>query len=175
MSQKVEFIYSGNADEGRKFLCNLPAGTEINYIGKFYAMRDAAHKRLVEMEKNGEQLPIDLSGKIIFYAGPTFVGSRMIIGPTTSKRMDRFFEFTTQKGILATVGKGVRTQEVIKAIEKYKVPYLVAPSGCAAYLSEKIIDWRIVVFEDLGPEAIYEITVKDFPMILLTDCCGRSL
>ncbi|UXF00958.1 fumarate hydratase [Fervidobacterium riparium] len=168
-------MYNGNADEGRQFLCNLPAGTQINYAGKLYAMRDAAHKRLVEMDKQGEQLPINLGGKIIFYAGPTFVNDKMIIGPTTSKRMDSFFEFTAQKGILATVGKGVRTQEVIKAIEKYKVPYLVAPSGCAAYLSQKTIDWRIVAFEDLGPEAIYEITVKDFPMILFIDCCGRSL
>ncbi|MGQ9856044.1 MAG: FumA C-terminus/TtdB family hydratase beta subunit [Fervidobacterium sp.] len=175
MSQKVEFIYNGNAADGRQFLCNLTAGTQINYTGKLYVMRDAAHKRLFEIDKTGEQLPIDLSGKIIFYAGPTFVSDKMIIGPTTSKRMDPFFEFTAHKGILATVGKGVRTPEVVEAIEKYKVPYLVAPSGCAAYLSQKIIDWRIVAFEDLGPEAIYEITVKDFPMILFVDCCGGGL
>ncbi|WP_448375349.1 FumA C-terminus/TtdB family hydratase beta subunit [Fervidobacterium sp.] len=156
-------------------LCELKAGQEVKFTGKLLVMRDAAHKRLIEVEKQTGTLPIILEGQIIFYAGPTFSNGKMVIGPTTSKRMDGFLEYTLSKGIIATIGKGVRTEEAIEAIKKYRAPYFVAPSGCAAYLSERIKDWRIAAFEDLGPEAIYEISVEDFPLIVLIDCNGNSL
>ena len=156
-------------------LCNLKAGESFYYSGTLLVMRDAAHKRIIEKERETGRLPISLHGRIIFYAGPTFSNGRMVIGPTTSKRMDKFLEYTLSKGVIATIGKGERTQEAIEAIKKYKTPYLVAPSGCAAYLSEKILDWKIVAFEELGPEAIYEITVKDFPLIVAIDCNGNTI
>ncbi|WP_290853103.1 FumA C-terminus/TtdB family hydratase beta subunit [Fervidobacterium sp.] len=156
-------------------LCDLKAGESFYYSGTLLVMRDAAHKRIIEEEKETGRMRISLDGKIIFYAGPTFSNGRMIIGPTTSKRMDKFLEYTLSKGVIATIGKGERTHEAIEAIKKYRAPYLVAPSGCAAYLSEKILDWKIVAFEELGPEAIYEITVKDFPLVVAIDCNGNLL
>jgi len=156
-------------------LCDLKIGDEVRFTGKLLVMRDAAHKRLIDIEKQTGVLPITLEGQVIFYAGPTFCNGKMVIGPTTSKRMDKFLNYTLSKGVVATIGKGRRTPDAIEAIKKHRAPYFVAPSGCAAYLSTKIKDWRIAIFEELGPEAIYEITVEDFPLIVATDCNGDYL
>uniref|UniRef100_A0A7C4WBV8 TRZ/ATZ family protein n=1 Tax=Fervidobacterium pennivorans TaxID=93466 RepID=A0A7C4WBV8_FERPE len=155
-------------------LCNLKVGELFYYFGTLLVMRDAAHKKIIEEERETGRLPISLYGRIIFYAGPTFSNGRMVIGPTTSKRMDKFLEYTLSKGVIATIGKGERTPEAVEIIKKYRAPYLIAPSGCAAYLSEKILGWKIVAFEELGPEAIYEITVEDFPLIVAIDCNGNT-
>ncbi|MDM7321625.1 MAG: FumA C-terminus/TtdB family hydratase beta subunit [Fervidobacterium sp.] len=156
-------------------LCNLKVGELFYYFGTLLVMRDAAHKKIIEEERETGRLPISLYGRIIFYAGPTFSNGRMVIGPTTSKRMDKFLEYTLSKGVIATIGKGERTPEAVEIIKKYRAPYLIAPSGCAAYLSEKILGWKIVAFEELGPEAIYEINVKDFPLIVAIDCNGNTI
>lgn len=153
----------------------LKTGEKINYSGKLTVMRDAAQKRLLEMYKDGKKLPIDLSEKIIFYAGPTFTNGKMVIGPTTSKRMDSFLEFLALNKVLATIGKGERTKEAIETIKKYKMPYFVAPSGCAAYLAQSIVSWKLIAFEDLGPEAIYEIQVANFPMLVAIDTEGNKI
>ncbi|MGB9613911.1 MAG: FumA C-terminus/TtdB family hydratase beta subunit [Fervidobacterium sp.] len=145
---------------------NVKKGDVIYYTGKMIVMRDAAQKRLVELEVQDRSLPINLSGEIVFYAGPTFVGDRIVIGPTTSKRMDRFLEFLGSHGVIATVGKGERTQEGLRVMNKYKMVYFVTPSGCAAYLGEKISRWSVLAFDDLGPEAIYEIYVENFPLLV---------
>lgn len=138
-------------------------------------MRDIAQKKLVEIDKNGMALPLNLNGEIIFYAGPTFSNGKMIIGPTTSKRMDRFLEFVISKGVVATVGKGRRTREAEMLCVKYKTPYFVTPSGCAAYLGNCVTKWEIVAFRELGPEAIYRIEVANFPLLVAVDAFGKSV
>ncbi|HPZ17188.1 MAG TPA: FumA C-terminus/TtdB family hydratase beta subunit [Fervidobacterium sp.] len=150
-------------------------GEKIEYTGSMLVMRDIAQKRLVEIDKSGMMLPLDLKDQVIFYAGPTFVKGHMVIGPTTSKRMDRFLEFIISKGVIATIGKGKRTQEAELLCAKHKVPYLVTPSGCAAYLASCVTRWEIVAFEELGPEAIYRIEVVNFPLLVAVDAFGRSV
>ncbi|MEN3042367.1 MAG: FumA C-terminus/TtdB family hydratase beta subunit [Fervidobacterium sp.] len=156
-------------------LKNLKAGEFIKYTGSLIVMRDAAQKRLVELEQNGEKLPVNLSGKTIFYAGPTFSKERMIIGPTTAKRMDKFLEFLAKHKIMATIGKGTRSQQAVEIIKKHQIPYFVTPSGCAAYLSTHVVSWKLLAFDNLGPEAIYEIQVFDFPILVAIDIEGNKI
>ncbi|ABS60383.1 FumA C-terminus/TtdB family hydratase beta subunit [Fervidobacterium nodosum] len=148
-------------------LKKLNVGEMFEYTGKLIVMRDAAQKRLVEMEDNGKTLPVELKNALVFYAGPTFSKGNIIIGPTTSKRMDRFLEFLGRHGVIGTIGKGERTPEGVETIKKYKMIYFVTPSGCAAYLGKKIKSWKVVAFEDLGPEAVYEIEVENFPLLVV--------
>ena len=162
-------------EELRKQFSHSKAGERIEYTGSMLVMRDIAQKRLVEIDRNGMALPLNLNGEIIFYAGPTFSNGKMIIGPTTSKRMDRFLEFVISKGVVATVGKGRRTREAEMLCVKYKTPYFVTPSGCAAYLGNCVTKWEIVAFKELGPEAIYRIEVANFPLLVAVDAFGKSV
>lgn len=148
-------------------LKSLKAGQNVLLSGEIYTARDMAHKRLIEMIEKGEKLPFDLKNKIIFYAGPCpcpndcVVGS---IGPTTSARMDKFAPTLYKKGILATIGKGERSEEVQKTIKQVGGLYFTLIGGIACYLSEKFIKKDLIAFEDLGPEAVYKFTIKDLPL-----------
>lgn len=153
----------------------LKAGELFNYTGVLIVMRDAAQKRLLQLQLENKKLPVDFSNQIIFYAGPTFVKNKMVIGPTTSKRMDSFLELLAELEIIATIGKGERTREAIEVIKKYGIPYFVTPSGCAAYLAQSVINWKLLAFEDLGPEAIYKIQVKNFPLLTAIDAQGNKI
>ncbi|PLV59259.1 FumA C-terminus/TtdB family hydratase beta subunit [Thermotoga sp. KOL6] len=156
----------------------LKAGQEIRYSGKLIVMRDQAQKRLKVFLEKGETLPVDLTGEIVFYAGPAKpscgrgVGA---IGPTTSARMDDFLEMLFQLGVLATVGKGKRSQKAVEVCKKWKRVYFIAPSGTAAALSKRVKNSEVLAFEDLGPEAIYEIEVEDFPLIVAIDSEGETI
>lgn len=146
---------------------SLKKGQKVLLSGEIYTARDAAHKRLVEMIEKGEKLPFDLKNKIIFYAGPCpcpnncVVGS---IGPTTASRMDKFAPILYKEGILATIGKGERSEEVRKAVNQLGGVYFTAIGGIASYLSERFIKKDLVAFEDLGTEAIFRFEVKDLPL-----------
>ncbi|WP_241498711.1 FumA C-terminus/TtdB family hydratase beta subunit [Fervidobacterium thailandense] len=154
-------------------LSKLRVGEFLEFDGEMFVMRDAAQKRLLEFKTSGKDLPVDLRGKIVFYAGPTFVGGRMVIGPTTSKRMDKYLQLLLENGVVATVGKGARSEYVRELIRLFKAPYFVAPSGCAAYLSEHVVGWEMLAFPELGPEAIYRIEVKKFPLVVYIDANGN--
>ena len=156
----------------------LKAGDEILYTGKLYTARDQAHKRLVEEIKRGKKLPHDLRGQIIYYCGPTFTPKGRVIGscgPTTSSRMDEFTPLLLKAGLKGMLGKGIRSEDVMKAIKKYKAVYFLAYSGCGALLTRYVSKKRLVAYADLGPEAIYELEVKDFPLIVAIDSKGRSI
>lgn len=150
-------------------LKSLKQGQNVLLSGEIYTARDMAHKRLVEMIEKGEKLPFDLKDKIIFYAGPCpspadcVVGS---IGPTTSSRMDKFASILYEHGVLATIGKGERSEEVKKTVKKVGGLYFTAIGGLACYLSGKFIRKELVAFEDLGTEAIYKFEVEDLPLRL---------
>lgn len=147
----------------------LKSGQKVLLSGEIYTARDMAHKRLVEMIEKGEELPFDLKDKIIFYAGPCpacagcVVGS---IGPTTSSRMDKFASILYEKGVLATIGKGERSDEIKITAKKVGGLYFTVIGGIACYLSQKFVKRDLVAFEDLGTEAIRKFVVKDFPLRL---------
>ena len=149
-------------------LKSLKIGQNILLSGEIYTARDMAHKMLIEMIEKGEKLPFDLKNKIIFYAGPCpspcdecVVGS---IGPTTASRMDKFTPTLYKNGILATIGKGERSEEVQKIIKQSGGIYFTMIGGIACYLSEKFIKKDLICFEDLGTEAVYRFEVKDLPI-----------
>lgn len=147
----------------------LTVGQNILLSGEIYTARDMAHKRLLEMTEKGEELPFDLKDKIIFYAGPCpcaedcVVGS---VGPTTSARMDKFAPTFYKKGVLATIGKGERSQEVKDAIKETGGLYFTVIGGIACYLSEKFKKKELIAFDDLGAEAVYKFEVEDLPLRL---------
>ena len=138
---------------------------KILFSGVIYTARDQAHKRIA----SGAALPFSLKGQIIYYCGPTKTPKGKVIGscgPTTSARMDDFVEPLLKKGLKGMIGKGRRSKRVRQLIKKYKAVYFLAPAGCGALLAKKVISKKLVAFSDLGPEAIYKLEVKDFPLIV---------
>jgi len=150
----------------------LKAGDEVLVSGKIYTARDAAHREF----KN--QPPLDLKGQILFYASPTparpgaIIGS---IGPTTSSRMDAFTPPLLALGLKAMIGKGERSPEVVAAMKQHKAVYLMVPGGVAALLSQYIKKATVIAYPELGPEAVLELEVADFPTIVAIDCKGNNL
>lgn len=156
----------------------LECGDKVFLSGKVYTARDAAHKRIFEALKNGEKLPFDIDGAVIYYAGPTptpenaVVGS---IGPTTSKRMDPYTPTLLNLGLSATIGKGERNAEVIKAITENKSLYLCAIGGAGALAAERIKSLKVIAYEDLGCESVKELVFDNFPLIVGIDSKGKSI
>ena len=156
----------------------LKVGDFIEYTGELIVMRDAAQLRIRNLISMGKKIPVPLKNSIIFYAGPAKKSEKFssgAIGPTTSERMDIYLEMLLELGVLATVGKGKRSKKAIRLCEKYGRPYLVAPSGAAAYLASKVQKVEILAFHDLGPEAIHRLHVKDFPLLVYIDPRGETL
>ena len=157
---------------------SLSCGESVILSGTIYTARDQAHKRLVSALQKGEELPIPLKGQLIYYCGPTpprednLFGSA---GPTTSARMDPFAPFLYQAGLWATLGKGPRSEEVRKACEMYGGVYFITFRGAGAYLARCIISQELIAYPDLGAEAIYKLTIKDFPAIVGIDSQGNVL
>ena len=159
-------------------IVGLKAGDRIEISGVLYTARDAAHKRLVQMIKDGDKLPFDLRGQIIYFVGPTPARPGMPIGsagPTTSGRMDPYSPYLIEYGLKGMIGKGGRGKEVIEAMLKYKCVYFAAIGGVAALLSKKIKKAEVIAFEDLGTEAVRRIEVEDFPVIVINDIHGGDL
>jgi fumarate hydratase subunit beta len=156
----------------------LKMGDRVFISGIIYTGRDAAHQRLVDLIERGEELPFDIRGQIIYYVGPTPprpgkpIGSA---GPTSSYRMDTFSPKLMEKGLKGMIGKGMRSQEVIDAMKKYKAVYMAAVGGAAALIARRIKQSEIVAYEDLGPEAIRRLEVEDFPTIVVNDTQGNDL
>ncbi|MBU1083848.1 MAG: FumA C-terminus/TtdB family hydratase beta subunit [Candidatus Omnitrophica bacterium] len=158
-------------------IADLKAGEEVLLTGTVYTARDQAHLRMCKMLDKGETLPVDIKGQIIYYCGPTPAGGRTIgaCGPTTSSRMDTFTEPFLKSGLSGMIGKGARSNEVRKAIERYRAIYFLAPGGAATYLSKKVRSCELAGFDDLGPEAIYKLYVEDFPLIVGIDSKGKDV
>ncbi|RUM45517.1 MAG: Fe-S-containing hydro-lyase [Desulfurobacterium sp.] len=157
---------------------NLKAGDLVLISGVIYTARDAAHKRMVEALERGEELPFDLRGQVIYYAGPAParpgkpIGS---VGPTTSYRMDPYAPKLLEAGLKGMIGKGSRSREVIEAIKKFKGVYFGAVGGAAAYLARCVKSAEIIAYEDLGPEAVRRLVVEDFPAFVINDIHGNDL
>ena len=146
---------------------SLKSGDKILLSGTIYTMRDAAHKKVFELLGNNEKLPLEIKNSIIFYAGPAPKKEGEIIGPigpTTSKRMDKFAPKLYDLGCIATIGKGNRSQEVKDACIRNNAKYLTAQGGIACYLQKSFIKSELIAFEELGTEAIYKFEIKDLPL-----------
>ncbi|MDX0574233.1 fumarate hydratase [Sinorhizobium medicae] len=154
-------------------------GETLLLSGKMLTGRDAAHKRMAVLIDEGKPLPVDLSGRVIYYVGPVrAVGSEVVgpAGPTTSSRMDAFAEkILAGTGLFAMVGKAERGSAAIDALVRHKAPYLIAVGGAAYLISKSITSARVVAFEDLGMEAVYEFEVHDMPVIMAVDVLGNSI
>lgn len=159
-------------------ITNLRSGQQILINGKLYTGRDAAHKKLVDLLATGQPLPIDLNGQIIYYVGPTPAQPGQVIGaagPTTAGRMDAYTPTLLEKGLKGMIGKGKRSLEVKQAMVKHRCVYFAAVGGAAALISKCIKQARVVAYPELGPEAIYELEVEDFPVVVVNDIHGGDL
>lgn len=173
MTEKIRITTPLTEDQSRK----LKAGDSVLISGKIYSARDAAHKAMTEALARGEQLPIDWTNKIVYYLGPTPakpgnpIGSA---GPTTSGRMDAYTPTMLDQGIKGMIGKGTRKPEVIESMKKNGTVYFVAVGGAAALISKCIKKYTVLAYPELGPEAVAELEVEDFPAIVAIDCEGNN-
>jgi fumarate hydratase subunit beta len=159
-------------------ITQLRAGDFVFLSGTIYTARDQAHKRMLDAIRARKSLPFDPKGQIIYYCGPTATPKRKVIGacgPTTSSRMDAFTPALLKAGVRAMIGKGARNRETIEAIKKYKAVYLLAYAGCGALMSEYVKSKKLIAYKDLGPEAINELQVRDFPCYVGIDCRGKVI
>ncbi|MCA3019625.1 MAG: fumarate hydratase [Rhodocyclaceae bacterium] len=160
-------------------LGELRSGDRVLLSGKILTGRDAAHRRLVEMMNRGEKLPVDFTGRIIYYVGPVNpVGDEVVgpAGPTTASRMDKFTaDMLERTGLIGMIGKSERGTATIENIKKNGATYFIAVGGAAYLVSKAIKSSRLVAFEDLGMEAIYEFEVKDMPVTVAVDSTGTAV
>lgn len=154
-------------------------GDTLLLNGKMLTGRDAAHKRIVDMLDRGEELPVSLEGRFIYYVGPVDPVRDEVVGPagpTTATRMDKFTGRVLQDtGLLGMIGKAERGQTAIDAIREQGSVYLMAVGGAAYLVSKAIVGAEVVAFDDLGMEAIYEFEVKDMPVTVAVDSSGESV
>jgi fumarate hydratase subunit beta len=156
----------------------LKIGDRVLINGVIYIGRDVAHKRLFDLLKEGKDLPFDIKGQIIFYVGPTPAKPGQVFGsagPTTSYRMDAYSPSLIERGLKGMIGKGIRSEAVKEAMKKYKAVYFAATGGAGALLAKRIKEAQVVVYEDLGPEAIRRLEVEDLPVIVVNDIRGNDL
>ena len=153
-------------------------GDRLLLNGKMLTGRDAAHKRIKDMLAKGEALPVDFKGRAIYYVGPVdpIIGEVVgPAGPTTATRMDSFTDMMCELGLLTMIGKAERGQGATKVIADHKVAYLMAVGGAAYLVARAIREAKVVGFEDLGMEAIYEFTVEDMPVTVAVDSEGNNV
>src|SRR5579871_4633701 len=154
-------------------------GEVILLSGKLLTGRDAAHKRMTDMLSRGEKLPVDFRNRFIYYVGPVDAVREEAVGPagpTTATRMDKFTrQMLSETGLLGMVGKAERGPAAIDAIKEYEAVYLMAVGGAAYLVSKAIKSSRVLAFEDLGMEAIYEFDVVDMPVTVAVDSKGTSV
>ncbi|WP_448564363.1 fumarate hydratase [Thalassotalea ganghwensis] len=159
-------------------IADWKTGETVLLSGTILTGRDAAHKRIQDMLAAGEELPVDFTNKFIYYVGPVdAIGDEAVgpAGPTTATRMDKFSEMMlSQTGLLGSIGKSERGQETCENIKKHKSIYLMAVGGAAYLVSKAIKKAKVVAFEDLGMEAIYEFEVEDMPVTVAVDSTGES-
>lgn len=162
----------------RAELSKLRAGDKLTVSGTIYTARDAAHKRLTELIASGEELPLDIRGAAIYYAGPTPEKPGQVIGscgPTTSGRMDAYAPGLLDRGLAVMIGKGDRNAAVIDAIVRNGAVYLAAMGGAGALMGSCVKAARIVCYDDLGCEAIRELKVENMPLTVVIDSQGNDL
>lgn len=152
----------------------LKSGDQVLFTGTIYTARDAAHARLLK-EKD---IPFEIEGSVIYYVGPTPAREGEVIGaagPTSSYRMDELAVPLMEKGLRMMIGKGDRSETFRKKMIKNNAVYLIATGGAGALLASKIKKRTLIKYEDLGPEAIYELEVENFPCFVAYDVHGNNI
>ena len=150
----------------------LRAGDYVYITGTIYTARDAAHKRMDDALKNGENLPVDMVGQTIYYMGPSPAREGQVIGsagPTTSSRMDKYTPLLLEHGLKGMLGKGKRSDNVIESMHKNNAVYFAAIGGAGALLSKCIKKAEVIAYDDLGTEAIRKLEVENLPAIVVID------
>ena len=156
----------------------LRAGDRVLLTGGLYTARDAAHRRMVEALSQGEPLPVDIRGQVIYYVGPTPAKPGEVIGsagPTTAVRMDPYTPALLEAGLRGIIGKGGRGPQVREALQKHQAVYFLAVGGAGALLSKQIKQVEVVAYEDLGTEAMRRLEVEEFPVVVCDDIYGGDL
>ena len=157
---------------------SLKAGDKVLLSGFVYTARDAAHKRFSETLKAGGQLPFDIRGQVIYYCGPAPAPPGKAIGscgPTTSSRMDSYAPGLISLGLKGMIGKGKRSEGVRKALSEHRALYFGATGGAGALIARTVVAADVVAYEDLGPEAVVRLEVKDMPLFVINDIFGNDL
>jgi len=168
-----------NVDDLKKAdVSSWKTGETVLLSGTILTGRDAAHKRIQELLAKGEKLPVDFTDKFIYYVGPVdAIGDEAVgpAGPTTATRMDKFTEMMlAETGLLGTIGKAERGAATVETIKNHKSVYLMAVGGAAYLVSKAVKKAKVVAFEELGMEAIYEFEVEDMPVTVAVDSNGES-
>lgn len=172
MNKIINVPYS--KEEAKK----LKSGDYVYLTGTIYTARDAAHKRMDDSLLNGENLPFNVEGNVIYYMGPSPARKGRVIGsagPTTATRMDKYAPRLLDLGLLGMIGKGKRRQPVKDAIIRNGAVYFAAVGGAGALLSQCIKSSEVVAYDDLGTEAIRKLEVENFPVIVVIDSQGNDL
>jgi fumarate hydratase subunit beta len=139
---------------------SLHAGEHVLLSGVVYTARDAAHLRMMDLIRAGKPLPVDLAGQVI--------------GPTTSTRMDSSTPTLLQHGLRGMIGKGSRSPAVMAAMQEYPAVYFAAVGGAAALMAECVTSLEVICWDDLGPESVKRLTLKDLPLVVAADCYGQD-
>ena len=156
----------------------LKAGDIVSLTGVVYAARDAAHQRMSKALQEGKELPFDITDAVIYYLGPSPARKGQVIGsagPTTAGRMDKYTPALLAKGLRGMIGKGRRSEAVVKAMKESGAVYFAAVGGAGALLSKHITKSEVLAYEDLGTEAIRRLYVEDLPVIVVIDSEGNNL
>jgi fumarate hydratase subunit beta len=157
---------------------SLRSGQTVLISGVLVAARDVAHKRLQEMAEKGQTWPFDPKGQVIYYVGPSPARPGRVVGaagPTTAGRMDAMTGIMLEKGVLGFLGKGRRSEEVLKQFVAHKAVYLAAVGGAGAYYGHLIKEAKVLAWPELGPEALMLLQVADFPATVVFDSLGNDL
>ena len=156
----------------------LKSGDRVLLSGTIYSLRDAGHKRLIALLEQGEALPFPLEDAVIYYVGPSPAVRGQAIGsagPTTSSRMDPYTPQLIARGLSGMIGKGYRDPCVVDAMKAHGAVYFAATGGAGALLSKTIVEAQVLAWEELGPEALRRLVVKDMPLTVIIDSEGRDL
>lgn len=157
---------------------DLQAGDYVYLTGTIYTARDAAHKRIEEALEKNENLPLEMTGNVIYYMGPSPAREGRPIGsagPTTASRMDKYAPALLDMGLIGMIGKGKRSDAVKEAIIRNGAVYFAAVGGAGALLSKSITRSEVIAYDDLGTEAIRRLEVENFPVIVVIDSKGHNL
>ncbi len=159
-------------------VAQLRAGDHVKFYGTIYTARDAAHRRMIAGLGDGTPLPMDITGQVIYYVGPSPARPGRVIGsagPTTSMRLDPFTPPLLEQGLKVIIGKGGRGTLVKQALQRHKAVYLLAIGGAGALLSKTIKKLDVIAYEDLGTESVKKLEVEGFPAIVCCDMYGGDL
>ncbi|MGI9049349.1 MAG: FumA C-terminus/TtdB family hydratase beta subunit [Rubrobacteraceae bacterium] len=156
----------------------LKTGDVVHLYGVLYTARDAAHARIKTSIENGESLPFDPEGQVVYFTGPAPARPGHALGPagpTTASRMDPYSPLLIERGLRGMVGKGLRSDAVRESMSRHGCVYFGAVEGTAALLADRVKEAEVVAYEDLGAEAIRKLVVEEFPLVVVNDLYGGDL